>query len=231
MPAMIRLWWAPAAIVLTGLAAGALLAGRVVSPLVGFAIFGLSGAVGLVFGAGLAGVGLYRLARGRDGARRALATAVIPLLAGLAVVGSLLSTPAALYNDVTTDLADPPVFVAGPAAGAPYPDDFRAWHRETYPYLAPVRLPTPRDATLARVRALVLANGWTITAEDRDKGLIQALARTAVFGFEDDVLIRVRSDAAGSLVDMRSRSRVGRGDRGVNARRIRDTLLALMSRG
>ena len=121
----------------------------------------------------------------------------------------------------------PPVFLAGPATGAPYPDGWRAWHRQTYPELSPARLPTSVDATFGKAKALVEANGWTVTAEDRNRGLIQALARTSIFGFEDDVLIRVRADGAGSVVDLRSRSRVGRGDRGVNAKRIRDYLAAL----
>jgi len=224
---MTRHWWAPAAIVLVGLAAGALSAGRIASPLIGFLIFSLSGAVGLVFGAGMAAIGVMRFVRGRDGGGRIFATAAIPLVAGLMVLASFLSTPSATYNDVTTDLADPPVFLAGPAAGISYPDSFRAWHRETYPYLASARLSIPAEAAFTQAKALVETNGWAIKAEDRTQGLIHAVARTAVFRFEDDVAIRVRANGVGSVVDLRSRSRIGRGDRGVNARRIRDYLLAL----
>ena len=53
------------------------------------------------------------------------------------------------------------------------------------------------------------------------EGRIEAVARTLWFGFEDDVVIRVRATAAGSRIDMRSRSRVGVSDLGANAERIR----------
>lgn len=118
---MMRHWWAPATIVLAGLGLGALLAGRLVPPLTGFIIFALAGATGLVLGFGLGGLGLYRLARGRTQARRTLATAAGPLAIGLAVLASLLSTPGATYNDVTTDLADPAGFPRRPGDRSPLP--------------------------------------------------------------------------------------------------------------
>ena len=99
---------------------------------------------------------------------------------------------------------------------------------ETYPDLAPARFSAPADAVFAKAKVLAEAKGWTITAEDDGKGLIQALARTSVFRFEDDVLIRVRGGPDEAVVDLRSRSRVGKGDRGVNAGRIREYLHALI---
>jgi len=44
---------------------------------------------------------------------------------------------------------------------------------------------------------------------------------TKFFGFKDDIAIRVSATADGSKIDIRSKSRVGRGDVGTNARRIR----------
>jgi uncharacterized protein (DUF1499 family) len=58
-------------------------------------------------------------------------------------------------------------------------------------------------------------------AADAREGRIEATDTTRWFGFKDDVVIRVRPDAAGSRVDVRSKSRVGRGDAGANAARIR----------
>jgi uncharacterized protein (DUF1499 family) len=224
---MMRLWWLPAALVLAGLGLGALAAGRVVSPLAGFIVFTAAAAIGLIFGLGYGGLGLYRLIGGHPDAWPTLTTAAVPLLVGLVVLASFLSTPGARRNDVTTDLADPPIFLAGPAAGRPYPDDFRAWHRETYPDLQPLRLSGPPDAALAKAKALIEARGWSIAAEDRARGLMQAVVRTAVFRFEDDVAIRVRGGSDGTVLDLRSRSRVGRGDRGVNAQRIQAFLEAM----
>ena len=58
-------------------------------------------------------------------------------------------------------------------------------------------------------------------AADSAAGHIEATATTFWFGFKDDVVVRVTPDAAGSRVDVRSVSRVGRSDVGANARRIR----------
>ena len=44
---------------------------------------------------------------------------------------------------------------------------------------------------------------------------------TAIFRFVDDIAIRVRPTASGTVVDVRSKSRDGRGDLGANAERIR----------
>jgi uncharacterized protein (DUF1499 family) len=64
---------------------------------------------------------------------------------------------------------------------------------------------------------------WVVTFSDPATGMIEAVATTAVFGFQDDIVIRVRPDAGGqgSIVDLRSKSRDGKGDLGANANRIR----------
>jgi uncharacterized protein (DUF1499 family) len=54
------------------------------------------------------------------------------------------------------------------------------------------------------------------------EGRIEATARTGWIGFRDDVVIRVTAGGEEALVDVRSKSRVGRGDAGMNARRIRE---------
>jgi uncharacterized protein (DUF1499 family) len=73
-------------------------------------------------------------------------------------------------------------------------------------------------------------HGWQVVASDRTAGHIDAIASTFWFGFKDDVVIRLRSTSASAPVDepgavtridMRSKSRVGVGDLGANARRIR----------
>lgn len=221
---MMRLWWLPAALVLAGLGFGALSAGRMVSPLAGFIVFTAAAGIGLIFGLVYGGFGVYRLIGRHPDAWPTLAAAAMPLVAGLIVLASFLSAPGATRNDVTTDLADPPVLLAGPAARSPYPDDFRAWHRATYPDLGPRRLPVSAEAAFAKAKATAEAKGWVIAAEDKANGVIHAVATTSVFGFEDDIAIRLRSDGSQTTVDLRSRSRVGRGDRGVNAKRIRDFL-------
>lgn len=73
-----------------------------------------------------------------------------------------------------------------------------------------------------------LQQGWTLTQVDPAEGLVQAEARTPLLKFVDDVTIRVRPASGQRIsVDLLSRSRVGKGDLGTNARRIGQFLSAL----
>ena len=132
-------------------------------------------------------------------------------------------------NDITTNPEAAPEFlVAGRgaengAAGVPYPgEEFARQQRGGYPDLRPIRLPqSPAavfDAALAVARE---APGWAVVRADRDAGAIEAVVTTRWFRFEDDVAIRVLPAGAAAMVDVRSRSRVGRSDVGANAERIR----------
>ncbi len=76
------------------------------------------------------------------------------------------------------------------------------------------------EATYTKALAAAEAVGWEILKSDPKAGRIEAVATTFWFGFKDDVLVRVTPDGSGSRVDVRSKSRVGRGDSGTNARRI-----------
>ncbi len=63
--------------------------------------------------------------------------------------------------------------------------------------------------------------------ESGDTGILEATAPTMIFGFLDDVVVRIESTPDGAQVDMRSASRIGAHDLGQNARRIRGFLAAL----
>jgi uncharacterized protein (DUF1499 family) len=69
--------------------------------------------------------------------------------------------------------------------------------------------------------------GMSIVDANVADGRIEASARTAWFGFTDDVVIRLRSEGDGTRVDIRSASRVGVSDLGKNAERVRDFLARL----
>lgn len=99
--------------------------------------------------------------------------------------------------------------------------------RRAYPDIRPLTLrAAPRDA-FARALDAARAMGWEIVSADPDAGRIEAVATTFWFGFKDDVTVRVAPQDGGSRVDVRSKSRVGRGDAGTNARRIREYLKRL----
>ena len=131
-------------------------------------------------------------------------------------------------HDVTTDTQDPPAFVAvlPLRAGAPNSatyggDSIAAKQRAGYPDIRPLQLGVPPGAAFTRARAAAQEMGWEIVAADSVDGRIEATATTRWFGFKDDVVVRIRPDAAGSRVDVRSVSRVGGSDVGANAERIR----------
>lgn len=137
-------------------------------------------------------------------------------------------------HDVTTDLDDPPPFVAiAPLrADASNPVEYAgaetaAEQRRAYPDVRPLLMTVPPDAAFARALDAARAMGWAIVAADTAAGRIEATATTTWFGFKDDVVVRIRPAAEGSRVDVRSKSRVGRGDVGANAARIRAYLARL----
>ena len=62
--------------------------------------------------------------------------------------------------------------------------------------------------------------GWKLVNVDADKGIIEATETTAWFGFKDDVIIRVTDNDSERLVDICSKSRIGKSDLGKNVARI-----------
>lgn len=135
---------------------------------------------------------------------------------------------AAPIHDISTDTANPPVFEVL--------DETRAGARNTlvyagpelaeaqaaaYPDVAPLMTDLSADAAYQRVLTVAQDMGWEIVASDAQRRRVEATARTSVFYFADDAVVVVREQDGGSRVDMRSVSRVGRSDQGVNAARIR----------
>ena len=142
-------------------------------------------------------------------------------------------------HDITTDTETPPEFAAvlparaaEKAATADYegPELARS-QKAAYPDLAPLDLTVPPakafEGALAAARSMP---GWTIVASDPASGRIEASQTSRWFGFTDDIVIRVAARGPESRVDMRSLSRQGRSDFGVNAARIRAYMSALRKR-
>jgi uncharacterized protein (DUF1499 family) len=69
-----------------------------------------------------------------------------------------------------------------------------------------------------------MQQGWVIIAKDPAAGRIEATDTVPWWGFKDDVVIRLTPQGTGTRIDVRSKSRVGKGDLGVNANRIGDYL-------
>src|SRR5207245_6071626 len=111
---------------------------------------------------------------------------------------------------------------ANPAAyeGAKVSDE----QKKAYPDIAPAILDVPPKDACPRALKAAEQRGWTIVASDPASGRIEAYERSRWFGFTDDVVIRVAAADRGSRVDVRSVSRWGRNDFGVNAARVRGYL-------
>lgn len=183
--------------------------------------------------------------------RRMRAAAVFGLAAVLSggLVFQMLELRAAAravppIHDVTTDLDNPPAFaVLNPRAGEEEPvvpardesmqaltpaERWRSYHKAAYDDLRTLRLNLPvADAAELAAEAAREMN-WEIAAVDPAAGRVEATDSTAWFGFRDDIVIRIVAvDPGVSDVDVRSVSRVGISDLGVNAARIQsyiDTL-------
>jgi hypothetical protein len=93
-----------------------------------------------------------------------------------------------------------------------------------YPMIAPLIAPGTVEEGYAAALAAVEGKGWSIVLAEPEEGRIEATQTSFWYGFKDDILIRVRPDEAGVRIDVRSVSRVGLSDLGVNARRVRDLL-------
>ena len=137
-------------------------------------------------------------------------------------------------HDITTDVQNPPAFVAivPLRADASNPveyagDSVAQVQREAYPDIQPLMLAMPVDSAFTLAVLAAREMGWEMVDQDRRQGRIEATATTPWMGFKDDVVIRVSSASGIARVDVRSKSRVGRGDVGANARRIRQYLQRL----
>jgi uncharacterized protein (DUF1499 family) len=130
-------------------------------------------------------------------------------------------------HDNSTDTEDPPVFsVAGDRRGSDANtleilEDTLAQQEKAYPGLDTLVVDTPIDEAFARALEVATAMGWEVYHQDINAGVLEAVDTTAIMGFKDDIVIRLRSNADGTLVDLRSVSRVGVSDLGANASRIK----------
>ena len=140
-------------------------------------------------------------------------------------------------HDITTDTVNPPEFVdvvplrAGVENPPAYDGEGVAQQQlEAYPDLGAVRFVEPPGQVFPVAREAAEAMGWEMVAASAGEGRIEATDTTYWYGFKDDVVIRVAEEGSGTIVDVRSKSRVGRSDLGVNAKRIRAYIAELKSR-
>jgi uncharacterized protein (DUF1499 family) len=200
----------------------------------GFGIFALgilAGALAFICG----GVGLLhtRASKGLLGRNLAAAAFVMGGFITVSAVG--LSVPGGEYvppiNDITTDPSNPPQFVTATEVSANrgqdlgYPADFEELQREAYPDIQPIQVELSAAKAFERVRQAAQRLHWDIIAQTEAPYSLEAVDTSSFFHFIDDIVVRIQpSEAApesSSIIDIRSRSRMGKGDLGANAARIR----------
>lgn len=196
----------------------------------------------------LLALGFALLVKPRKGIIASLLALIVPAAGlGWGYYAQLQAAKIPPIHDISTHLFDPPQFSAavvearktvtrandldfrnnqvpdnprfGPAAGRMAVD----LQREAYPDITTMRVELDAEDAYQAARDSAEALGWTMGAADPANGTFEATARTAIYGFTDDIVVRVRApmSGVGADVDVRSTSRVGVSDLGANAARIR----------
>lgn len=178
-------------------------------------------------------------------------TGAIRVSFGVLIALGLICWPAAFLpayrnlpriNDVSTDTTAPPRFTEaakyrGPGSnGITYPVSFARPQSEAYPDIKPMLVERPVEETFEITRDAVLRQKLSILREQPPEvragrpGTIEAVDRTLIFGFYDDVALRIDGDNTRSRIDLRSASRFGGHDLGRNAERMRRLMREIVAR-
>jgi len=189
-------------------------------------------AIGLVVGiAGIVAASRRRLASDKPAVY--LGTVISLLVLALMGTQFLAGLSVPPIHNISTDVVDPPAFdkIVTLRGDGTNPleydaDTLAAVQREAYPGIKTRETSLAPAESLQRASAVLKDMGLEIVHVDEQAGIVEATATTFWFGFKDDVVVRIRpaQSGVGSLVDLRSVSRVGVSDLGANARRIGEFL-------
>ena len=161
--------------------------------------------------------------------------AILSLLIGLAilwpmissVVGESISYPP--IHDISTDTINPPQFLTlkedrdGARNTLVYGGPkIAAQQIEAFPDILPIISTLSPDDAYSKALSVGKTMGWKIIGENPAVRRYEGTAKTPFFKFVDDTVVVVSETPTGSRIDIRSVSRIGRGDIGVNAKRIRE---------
>lgn len=164
----------------------------------------------------------------------ALVFSVVAIAMPLNMMNKAKSVPA--IHDISTDLVNPPKFVAiAPLrANASNPveyagEEIAVQQRKAYPELATLSFAQSKADLMAASEQAVKNLGFAVVSANTATGIVEATDTTTWFGFKDDVVIRIKDEGSQRFVDIRSKSRVGRSDLGKNAERIHSIINELNS--
>lgn len=162
----------------------------------------------------------------------AVLCASVAIIMPLSMMNKAKSVPP--IHDITTDLVNPPKFVAILAlrADAPNPAEYQgeeiaSQQRKAYPELQTQKYQKTTEQVFDAALAAVKDMGLEVVNSDKTRGLIEAYDTTTFFGFVDDVVIRIQNDGQMAMLDARSKSRVGKSDIGKNAERLNNLIAGI----
>lgn len=202
----------------------------IVPSITGFGLFAFGFLLSIIGSiVGLVAIFLTRKPERRAGRNRALFGTVLCLAITLPMIVTIvghMKYPA--INDITTDFDNPPEFVFAqklqpdPSRDMKYDKDNAAKQLAGYGPIGPIKERLEPSAAFQRVSEVAQsAPTWKVTYSDPSKNTLEAVSTSKLFHFQDDIVIQIRPTPDGeSLVEMRSKSRDGKGDLGVNAKRI-----------
>jgi uncharacterized protein (DUF1499 family) len=204
----------------------------IVPSITGFGLFAFGFLLSLIGSiAGIVAIFRTRKPERSAGRNRALVGSAICLAIAIPFIVTIargMKYPA--INDITTDFDNPPEFVNAqklqpdPARDMKYDKAMYA-AKQTIGYGAinPLKERLEPSAAFQRVTEVAQSvPSWKITYSDPAKNTLEAVSTSTLFHFQDDIVIVIRPTPDGeSLIEMRSKSRDGKGDFGINAKRIR----------
>ena len=199
-----------------------------------FAIGGALGALALVLG--LIAL-ITTFAKGLAAERSTVAVGVViaAVLAGIFGSQFIAAQGVPPIHNISTDTMDPPAFdkviaLRGDSSN-PHTYDTEKLadvQKKAYPDVQSLVSDTTPGEMFNRAKGVIEKMELEIVNADSANNILEATAKTFWFGFKDDVVIRIRPQGnGGSIVDIRSVSRVGQSDIGVNAKRILAILAGL----
>jgi uncharacterized protein (DUF1499 family) len=198
-----------------------------------FAVGGALGVLGVVLG--LIAL-IVTFTRKLPAARASVAVGLVLCAVPAGVFGSqfIAANGVPPIHNISTDTEDPPAFdkiIALRGEGS-NPHEYDASklaevQQQAYPDIQPLVTDAAPGDMFNRTTSVLEDMGLEIVDANAENNTIEATATTFWMGFKDDVIVRIRPNGTGSTVDIRSVSRVGQSDIGVNAKRIRAIMAAL----
>jgi len=191
----------------------------------------------LAIGVFVIGLGYFLLKRNANsaGAKAALVgaiIAIIPVIPLMLQAKKARSLP--FIHNVSTDTVNAPAFdqvaklrtendnphVYNPLQTIEGAGTLAELQKAAYPNLKTLQSDLSAQEAMEKAESVARSLGWDIVNVDLAKGLLEATETTLLWGFKDDVVIRVQESAGKTLIDLRSVSRFGGSDLGANAARI-----------